>query len=156
LSNLRFDQKKLNKLSQDLNLSLVILFGSCAGGDKANQESDIDIGVVAKEKEITSCYEINLIKTFTHFFKSGKIDLVILNHVDSLLLYEVACQGILLFEDQEGRFNSFKVEAFKKHNDGKKFYKLDEIYVHNFLKRTGTYDQHPPSLPKVKKIKGVS
>jgi predicted nucleotidyltransferase len=128
------DRQKLDKLCKSFSLRLVILFGSAVKG-VTDAESDVDIGVVTDGQHITAEYEINLVKAFSQLFQSGKVDVVALNHADSLLLFQVATHGVLLFEKKQGQFNDFKVEAFKKHNDGRKFYQLDEIYVKDFLKR---------------------
>lgn len=127
------DPQKLAKLCRSFSLRLVILFGS-AVSRATNAESDIDIGIVSEKPHITAEYEISLVKAVSQLFKSGKVDIVVLNHADSLLLFQVATHGLLLYEKKQGQFNDFKVEAFKRHNDGRKFYRLDEICVKDFLK----------------------
>ena len=55
----------------------------------------------------------------------SKVDPVVLNTADPLLLFEVAIKGMLVYERQQGLASIFKLKAIKMHMDAAKFFALD-------------------------------
>ena len=127
-------QKDLKKICQEFGLSFVVLFGSRASGKKGFKD-DYDLGVFSspslKEKE-----ELALICRFSQVLRSDALDVVFLDQSPPLLCYEIANNGLLLYERDEGSFDRFRWQALQRWNDVKKFYAQNRPYIKNYLKET--------------------
>jgi len=123
-----FDKSKLIQLCYDFDLSLIVLFGSQATG-KTRADSDIDIAVLSDRKVISPEYKFEVWEAFLWFFKRADVDVIMLNHVPSLLGYRVAITGQVLYESRPNLWRDFRLLAFKKHADAKKFYDLKKEYI---------------------------
>ena len=98
------------------NLLLVYLFGSEAKG-KSKQGSDTDIAVLLKEP-IQDRVQTQL--DLQHFFQmefSKEVDLTLLNGAGSVLKYQVAKHGKILFEKTKGMNKNFRIRAWKEYFD---------------------------------------
>jgi len=148
LISLNVNIKELKKIVNKFKLNLIILFGSTIQ-NSTSEFSDIDIAILSFHKKIDVTYENSLLSSFVELFRRDKIDLIILNYADPLLQYEIAKTGIPIYERSKANFNKFQVQAMKEHNDAQKFYKLDKIYIQNFLKGVRSdviKKSHPPKI----------
>ena len=127
-------QKNIKELCQKFGLSFVVMFGSRASG-KEGFKRDYDIAVLPsyplKEKD-----ELGLICKFAQDLQSDDLDLLFLNRPAPLLCYEIAMNGSLIYEKDEGSFNNFRWRAIQRWNDVKKFYAQNKLYIKNYLKET--------------------
>ena len=130
----KFDEVKLAQLCHDLNLSLVVLFGSQATG-KTRVDSDIDIAVLSDRRAISPEYKFEVWEAFLWFFHRADVDVIMLNHAPSLLGYKVATIGQVLYESHPNAWRDFRLLAIKKHADAKKFYELKEEYVRRTVRK---------------------
>ena len=130
----KFNKIKLTQLCHDLNLSLVVLFGSQATG-KTRVGSDIDIAVLSERRVISPEYEFEVWEAFLWFFHRADVDVIMLNHALSLLGYKVATTGQVLYESRSNVWRDFRLLAIKKHADAKKFYALKEEYVRRTVRK---------------------
>ena len=130
----KFDEVKLTQLCHDLNLSLVVLFGSQATG-KTRVGSDIDIAVLSDRKAISPEYEFEVFVAFLWFFHRADVDVIMLNHAPLLLGYKIATIGKVLYESRPNVWRDFRLLAIKKHADAKKFYELKKEYVRRTVRK---------------------
>jgi len=128
-----FDKAKLVQLCNDLDLSLIVLFGSQATG-KTRTESDIDIAVLSDRKVISPEYKFEVWEAFLWFFKRADVDVIMMNHVPSLLGYRIAITGQVLYESRPSLWRDFRLLAVKKHADAKKVYDLRKEYLRRTIK----------------------
>ena len=98
---------------------LVVLFGSRAQGG-ARPGSDTDIGVLRREGLVEPERFLALAGRLTEVVGMSDVDLVDLRRASGLLRHQVGTHGRALFEDQPGRFNLFRVHAWRLF--------LDELY----------------------------
>lgn len=119
--------RKLELLAKKYGVSLVILFGSLARGT-TNRNSDIDLAL-SLEKSISETKEWQLFTDFINLLRTDSLDLVILNYASPLLLFQVAKEGIPIFEKKEGSFTRFKIRAFKKYWETEKFRNMRRVYL---------------------------
>ncbi len=97
-----------------------MLHGSRAkGGERAG--SDTDVGVLRRRGLVPSERFLALAARLTEVLKMTDVDLVDLRRAPGLLRHQVGTHGRLLFEDEPGRFNVFRVHAWKLH--------LDEMFL---------------------------
>jgi len=131
---IKFHTKRINHLIKKYNISLIILFGSYAK-DSGGKKNDIDMGVYLKDL-ISDRQELNLLTDLVNFFETDKLDVAILNYASPLLLFEVAKKGKLIFEKNKGDFLKFKIMAFKKYWETKKFRTLRKTFLNNIISRS--------------------
>ncbi len=142
------EHNRLRNVCKQGNLSLVILFGSHSRG-QADKNSDLDLAVLVDKKSINDALEFSLLTTFVDLVRRDNLDLVLLNRADPLLQSQVARYGTLLYEKSPGLFNRFRVQAMKNYDDAQKFIRLEETYVHNFLRGKRAHGKrrcHPPQV----------
>jgi predicted nucleotidyltransferase len=130
----KFDEVKLTQLCRDLNLSLVVLFGSQATG-KTRVDSDIDIAVRSDKRVINPEYKFEVWEAFLWFFHRADVDVIMLNHASSLLGYKVATTGQVLYESRPNVWRDFRLLAIKKHADAKKVYELQKEYIRRTVRK---------------------
>ena len=123
----------LRQLSGELRLKLVILYGSKAGGI-INQESDLDLAVLAETKPDLKLFN-RLYRAFSEVFQGEAVDVRFLNDADPLFLIQVVKDGRLVF-GQKQDFNELKIQANRRYNDdGRKYF----VYQDQLIKRQQQY-----------------
>jgi len=142
-------QKKLINLCKKYQINLMIIFGSFVT-ENFNHKSDIDLAILATNINLIKDNRVLILKKLENLFKHREIDLILLNHADPLLKFNIATEGKMIYEKEAGIYNEFLVRAMNEHNDAKKFYKLDKKYINDFLKRSENNGQQRVSPPKVK------
>lgn len=105
-------------LATQHKLRLIVLFGSAARG-KMHAESDMDIGVFV-EKKLTPSKRMTLWSQLSRLFPRD-VDLSVINHIDPAVAFRIAKEGILLFEDEPGRWENWKSYALLQYWDTAKF-----------------------------------
>jgi predicted nucleotidyltransferase len=136
---MQIDNEKLQEIAKKFELVLIILFGSYARGH-ANPESDVDIAVLTKLREHDwqeevhrrgrlFDWEFDLIRDLVFALDCGNLDIVFINSANPLLMFEIATDGIPLYEADEGKFQDFQIYAAKRHHDAFKIYRLEQLYL---------------------------
>lgn len=97
----------------------VYLFGSRARG-RAGALSDYDIGVLLGENIPTKSFldtKLGLIRIFSKFFKTDRIDIVILNEAPALLAMNIIDEGRVLFDFAHEQRINFETKTTMKYLD---------------------------------------
>ena len=126
MTNLKIDKEKLENLCRKYKIQLIILHGSYARGN-ANGKSDIDIGILSREK-LDLDNRLNVLSDFGEVF-GDKFDPVFLNGAEPLISYQVAIHGKPVFEETEGIFQRFQIQAIARYMDSKKFRIMEKLYL---------------------------
>jgi predicted nucleotidyltransferase len=140
--------EKFKELANKYNLNLIIIFGSYIT-ENFNSNSDIDIAVQAENVDLINNNKLKLLNEISALFNHRETDLILLNHADPLLKFNIAQEGKLIYQAEEGLFNIFKVRAMSEHNDAQKFYKLDKKFIENYLQagdKNGQQRTNPPQV----------
>ena len=124
----KIDMFEIQQVANRYQLDLIVLFGSYAKGTEKT-DSDMDIAVhtsrpdyAKREKDSEALWEMALFDELSAVFKAPEgIDLVVLNRADSTLLYEVAKEGILIYQREEATFHQFRSYAARRFDDDAKF-----------------------------------
>jgi predicted nucleotidyltransferase len=124
--NLKIDKEKLENLCRKYKIQLIILHGSYARGN-ASGKSDIDIGILSREK-LDLDNRLNVLNDFAEIF-GDKFDPVFLNGAEPLISYQVAIHGKPVFEETEGIFQRFQIQAIARYMDSKKFRIMEKLYL---------------------------
>jgi predicted nucleotidyltransferase len=125
----RFDAKKLRKVARLYDLDLIVLFGSRAGG-RAGKASDIDVAVRARRRRWGDAnWELSLVSDLAGVLDSvGEVDVAFLNGADPVLLFEVASDGVPLFEAEPAGFSQFCSYAARRYEDNQKWFERRRRY----------------------------
>jgi hypothetical protein len=112
---------------------LAVLFGSRAGG-RAARRSDTDLAVLTNgiqglHSRHGSGGRTELLKDLVCYLQSSAVDLVILNHANSLLRFEIAKTGKPVYEETPGAFADFCSLAVRQHEDSRLFYRAMDRYL---------------------------
>lgn len=128
-----------NFLTKETDVVLAYLFGSQVEG-KTGPLSDVDIAVLLSDKVKRTDYPekiMYLTERLMSLLQTDLVDVVILNHADPVLLFEVTTKGILVFERQASLSAELKLKAIKRRLDSARFRELDRIVIEKFLKERG-------------------
>lgn len=123
-------QKIIRKIAKKYGLSLILFFGSHISR-KIHPNSDLDIAVMAKRDFDYENYS-SLLFDLSRIFPSKEIDLVFLNRANPLLLKKIL-ENCKIIYGRERRLNLLKIYSFKRFCDYKKYFDLEEKFIHKFL-----------------------
>lgn len=123
----------LKRLSRELRLKLVVLYGSKASG-VANTESDLDLAVMAETRPDLRLFN-RLYRAFSEIFQGEAVDVRFLNDADPLFLIQVVKNGCLL-AGSRADFIELKIQANRRYiDDGRKYF----AYQDQLIKRQQQY-----------------
>ena len=113
-------------------VDLVVIFGSVARR-RSRPDSDLDVAVRGDEPaDLDALYMLLAPRLASH-----AIDLVDLRRAGSLLTFQVARHGRLLYERDAGAFRSFQSLASRRYCDTEKLRRAQRRAIHAFLERRG-------------------
>lgn len=114
------------------SVEIVVLFGSMARGG-SRPDSDVDIAVLCDgPADLDALYLLLAPRLAT-----GALDLTDLRRAGSLLAFQVARHGRLLYERNPGTFRSFQSLASRRYCDTDKLRRAQRRAIHAFLERHG-------------------
>ena len=114
------------------SVDLVVLFGSVARG-RSRPESDTDVAVRCDGPVDLDALYLLLAPRLA----ASRLDLVDLRRTGSLLAFQVARHGRLLYERDAGAFRSFQSLASRRYCDTDKLRRAQRRSIHAFLERQG-------------------
>ena len=120
---------------------LAVLFGSSVTG-RRTAHSDLDLAFWLRDEPKPSS-ELDLTNVLMSLLHCNDVDVVVLNHANPLLQWQVASTGKPLYERQAGAFVRFQVRAFRRYHDGHRIYQWTRAYLHEWLKATRHAGSHP-------------
>ena len=114
------------------SVELVVLFGSVARG-RSRPDSDLDVAVRCDGPADLDALYLLLAPRLT----TSLLDLVDLRRTGSLLAFQVARHGQVLYERDPGAFRSFQSLASRRYCDTDKLRRAQRRSIHAFLERQG-------------------
>jgi len=126
----RADREKLAEIAQKYGLDLIVIFGSQVQG-RAVLGSDVDVAVRFVRRDWGDVNrELDLIGELAGAIEGdGDLDVAFLNGASPLLLYQVACTGVPLYEKDPGDFALFQSYAARRYYDSQKFFEAQDRYL---------------------------
>lgn len=118
MRNMRITTKQkqtLKRIAKKFSVNLFILFGSRAK-NKQHALSDVDIAFRSK-KRLTFDGTLSLGASLDKLF--GDSDLIDINRASPLLLAAIVKDGVLFYEEKQGNFAEFKIQAINQYLDYK-------------------------------------
>lgn len=117
---------QLQALAQTYDLRLIALFGSSVSGH-TRPDSDVDLGILVRG-HLSAAQRRKLWSALSRLFPAD-VDLSVLNHVEPLLAYRVAREGIALFEAETGEWEAWKSYAVRRFWDTHQFRQALKEYL---------------------------
>jgi predicted nucleotidyltransferase len=112
------------------NISLLVTFGSF-NTERFTEESDIDVAYISKTS-LDSEQEMQLLCDLILYFQRDKIDLVNLSKAVPLLMYEIACNSQVLYEEDDS-YLRFKMKASARYADTKFLRDMRREYLNSII-----------------------
>jgi len=81
-------------------------------------------------------------KDLITYLQTANVDLVILNHADPLLRFQVAKTGKPVYEETSGLFAEFCSLAVRQHEDSKVLHQAMDRYVRQASEKTPVMGKH--------------
>jgi predicted nucleotidyltransferase len=113
-------------------VAFAVFFGSAASG-RMMAHSDLDLAFWVEGQRIEG-RELDLTNSLMQMLHRNEVDVVVLNHANPLLQWQVASTGKLLYERETGGFHRFQLYAMKRYDDSRRLLALQDRYLNRLLK----------------------
>lgn len=116
-------KREIRKVGQKYNLTLALIFGSQMK-HIANQESDLDIGILDSKPENYKRFG-ELYSAFSNIFKGYNVDVRFLRDAEPVFLYQVF-KGSQLVYGEPQIYKNYKAIVYKRYFDNNPLFDLKE------------------------------
>ncbi|MBI5180573.1 MAG: nucleotidyltransferase domain-containing protein [Nitrospirae bacterium] len=109
-------RERIKKLAEDFNLDLIVLFRMETKGLSC-KKNDLDIAVRCNKRECDTHWDRGIVKAVSEIFNKSRIDLYQINEADPFLLFEIAYDGVPIYEktpETYAAFQAWALDKFKK------------------------------------------
>lgn len=109
-------REKLKKLAEDFNLDLIVLFRLETKGLTC-KKNDLDIAIRCiknSKKECSEKWDMGLIKAINEIFNNSRIHTYQIENADPFLLFEIAYDGVPIYESAPENYAAFQAWALDK------------------------------------------
>jgi predicted nucleotidyltransferase len=130
------DQQRLHAIAGRYGVALLLQHGSTVTG-QTHAGSDLDLAVLFDRGPIASQVVEALTSDLQAVFPGQDVDLVVANHADHLLLRRIVEQPRLLY-GAPVRLQALQLYAFKRHQDHRRFLRLEREYVRRQIEAVRT------------------
>lgn len=121
------DSGRLDAIARAHGIELMFQFGSTVSGT-THAASDLDLAVLLAHVPDSLASQADLVADIQSLVPGRDLDVAILNHADPLFLKQVTDGGVLVFGSPR-RFQEFKLYAFKRYQDHRRFFQMEREYV---------------------------
>jgi predicted nucleotidyltransferase len=112
-------------------LRLLIQFGSTVSGT-LHAQSDVDLAALLNRSSLSLQEYAELLDDLQSLYSDRKVDLVVINCADPLLLKKITDTCRLLYGPVR-QFEELKIYAFKRYHDHRKYFELEREFVSRLL-----------------------
>lgn len=106
-------KKSIDEIACSYKIDFLVYFGSYQT-KYYNSESDIDIAFLSSEL-LDNDKRVNLLEELILYHRKSEIDLVDLRTAEPVLRYEIAKNGRVLYEKEEGLFEKYSLFYIKRY-----------------------------------------
>ncbi len=125
-------------IAQQHRIRLILQFGSTVSGS-IHPRSDVDLAILLEQADLSFAEYGELVHQLQAHFPGREVDIAILNRADPLLLKQIA-DGCRRLFGSDAEFQRFRLLAFKRYVDHRRYLDLERRFVAGTL--DGTF---PPS-----------
>lgn len=124
--------ERVRSLASRYPIRMVLLFGSAMSPGKEHARSDLDVAVAFEGSVPDRRALADLGHALQEIFPEREVDLAVLNYADPLLLNKIAENCLLLYGDPQ-RLAEFKIYAYKRFQDHRRFFDMERVFVTRYL-----------------------
>ena len=117
----------LDALARRHGVRLLLQHGSTVTG-RTHAGSDLDLAVLLNHAPESADAYLALVGDIQEAFSGRRVDVVVLNHADPLLLKRVTERSTLLYGDAAA-LRDWRLYAFKRYQDHRRFLAMERDYV---------------------------
>jgi predicted nucleotidyltransferase len=121
------DSRRLDEIARRHGIRLLLQFGSTVTG-RARPESDLDLAVLLERTPASLQEHAALVDDLQRLVPDRTVDVAILNRADPLFLKQVTTPCTLLYGALR-TLHEFKMYAFRRYQDHRRFLDLEQQYV---------------------------
>lgn len=125
--------RSVHNIARANGISLVLLFGSTAGGS-SRPDSDVDIAVRFADAGADLHRTLHVQRELSCLFDGREVDLAVLNRADPLFMKKVAERCRVLYEEP-GAADAFLLLAFRRYHDHRKYLDMERRFAMEYVKR---------------------
>lgn len=122
---------QIEELCNRYGVELFVLFGSRATGD-ATESSDTDVAALF-DRPISAKEELDFFCDVQRLYQTDRVDVVVLDKADPVLLKHVALYGRPLYERSRAAFDYFIMRAMAKYQDTAENRRIQRQLLDQFL-----------------------
>lgn len=119
--------QSLGEVAKRHGIQLLLQFGSTVTG-QTHVDSDLDLAALFDKVPASFLDLGDVVADLQALFPGREVDLAILNHADPLLLRTTTDRAVLLYGTTR-RFAEFRMHAFTRYQDHRRFLQLEREYV---------------------------
>ena len=126
-------QQDFSVLARRHGFELLVQFGSTVTG-RTHSRSDLDLGVLFRSGSPSFRQLAELTHDLQKHLPEREVDVAVLNHADPLFLRKVT-EACRLLHGSEKDFRRFRLYAFRRYRDHRRFLELERKYIEGALGR---------------------
>lgn len=130
------DDQHLRRLAEKHGIQLLIQFGSTVSGT-THPQSDVDLAALLDRLSLSLREHAELLNDLQSLYPDCKVDLVLINRADPLLLKKMTESCRLLYGPVR-RLHELRIYAFKRYRDHRKYFELERDFVSRTLNSVPT------------------
>lgn len=121
----------MEEIAKRHGIRLLLQFGSTVSG-RAHPRSDVDLVALLDRPSLSFRKHADLLHDLQTLYPYREVDLVLLNRADPLLLRKIIESCRLLYGPVR-RLQEFRIYAFKRYQDHRKYLDLERDFVRRSL-----------------------
>ena len=132
-------REALESLAEEFGVAMILAFGSVVRGAE-HAASDLDLALRFRTAQPDLDAYLRLTEALRNVFGGREIDWVVLERADPLLLKKIAEDCALLVGSTRD-FHEFRMHAFKRYQDHKRFLAMERRFLDRFLTEGSLHDR---------------
>lgn len=128
--------EQIAPIARKHGIILLVQFGSSVTG-KLHAHSDVDLAALLERVPQSLAAHATLLQDLQQLFPGREVDLALLNRADPLFLKKITEACRLLYGPRR-ELQRFKIYAFKRYQDHRKYLGMERRYVEDSLRTLGS------------------
>ena len=124
--------EQITPIAEKHGIILLLRFGSSVTG-MLHERSDVDLAVLLAQVPRSLEAHAELLHDLQQLFPDREVDLALLNRADPLFLRKIT-EACRLLHGSVRQFQRFKIYAFKRYQDHRKYLEMERRYVERSLR----------------------
>jgi predicted nucleotidyltransferase len=131
VSSMAPSNERIAPVARKHGIILLLQFGSSVSGT-LHERSDVDLAVLLERVPRSLQAHAELLEDLQQLFPDREVDLALLNRADPLFLRKIS-EGCCLLHGSPRELQRFKIYAFKRYQDHRRYLEMERRYVERSL-----------------------